>query len=98
MARAPRVARCGTYAGYQAHLKRGEKACRECLGASAAWRRQYRAGRADVRAFDKWQRNTYHRALSALARAHPAEFYRLLAAEREREPAPALLTMGGTDG
>lgn len=77
------TAECGTYAGAQAHRKRGEAACDDCKRAqadyTAAWRRRTKGpneqhhkaiGRA------RW------RAIRRLMAAHPAEWERLFAEER----------------
>ena len=40
------VARCGTDAGYQAHLKRGERTCTRCRKAHAAYCAFMKRGRA----------------------------------------------------
>ena len=34
---------CGSTTGYQLHYRRGERACRACLDAHAAYKRQRRA-------------------------------------------------------
>lgn len=39
----PEIDKCGTYAGYQAHYKRGEKACGPCMHAQAVYVGQWRA-------------------------------------------------------
>lgn len=37
--------RCGTQPGYQAHHRRGERACKRCKAANATYQRNHRSGR-----------------------------------------------------
>lgn len=46
--RRPRPARCGTRAGYVAHLRAGEPACAECLEANRAATAENRQPKAEV--------------------------------------------------
>lgn len=80
--------KCGTYAGWNLHQREGTPKCDPCLTAAAdymsAWRRRSTSrtvldakevGRA------RW------RAITLLIAAHPEEFDRLFAAEREARAA-----------
>jgi hypothetical protein len=71
---------CGTYGGYQAHLRRKETPCQPCRDAAAEYQRNWRMNEAK-RAVERQTTAARHRALTRLARAHPVEYRRLYAEE-----------------
>lgn len=68
---------CGTYAGYQRHLRAGERACDPCREGRRLYQRQYRArpGRAALTAQTQAARR---RALTRLTRMFVQEFVKLV--------------------
>jgi hypothetical protein len=80
---------CGTYAGYQAHLRRGETTCGPCRKAAAGYSASLRAASPARRAKDRWWKKTRQKALERLAAEHPARFLHLIDEERaEGDSAP----------
>jgi hypothetical protein len=74
------VRKCGTYAGYQVHLKLKEKACRRCKDAQTAYHRQW-----DVTGDYRMQKRARERAQRRVAQDHPEEFSRYMAEEMAAE-------------
>lgn len=69
---------CGTDAGYAQHVYYKETPCDACRAAHAAYRREHRAARPDVRAVEREYNKANHRALQRLKALHPAEFQILI--------------------
>jgi hypothetical protein len=82
--------RCGTYAGHQAHCKRGEKPCEPCRLA----RNTYVASVRDV-GQGMARTNALHRVLAEFARRHPEEYRELYDAEYPRALAEQRAKSGG---
>lgn len=76
----------GTYAGAQAHRRRGEQPCQECRDAHAAYQRSYRDSTAsrDVRR-NRYARNYVLRTLREQDPYLYRRLYQRAAAEWERE-------------
>lgn len=72
--------RCGTYAGWNAHVHAGETPCQACRAAAAAYQREYRQ-RPHARARRLAKEGAKRRALAALAARYPVEYQQLLQAE-----------------
>lgn len=70
---------CGTYAGYSAHYRNGEKPCDPCRLA----RNDYVASTRDIRQ-GMARENARNRALAELARRYPDEYRELYDAEYPR--------------
>lgn len=68
--------RCGTYAGEQAHRKRGEKPCVFCASAKAEYMKAYRSDPERLRRHVEG-RDARMAALQALSHRHQAEYQRL---------------------
>ena len=49
----PKRPKCGTQAGYRAHLRRGEDACQPCMEANARVKTPYPSWPGDPRGFDE---------------------------------------------
>jgi hypothetical protein len=75
---------CGTYAGYQRHLRRDEPSCQPCRDAAAAYQREWRSDPAHRRAHRSGTR-ARSRALWRLARLYPEVYRSLVADELSRE-------------
>lgn len=71
---------CGTYAGYQKHLRSQETPCDDCKAANAAMSRERRRDPREMYLHDKRKRARL-RALSRLAKAYPEEYRRLYSEE-----------------
>lgn len=69
--------RCGTYAGVNAHRKRGEYACDQCCVARAAYMREFRARRPDNYADEKRRNRARDRANWRLVELHRDEWQQL---------------------
>lgn len=70
---------CGSYGGAQRHRRNGEELCPACDAAEKAYRADYRATRItplQMAAYRKRMR-ARGRALTRLARLHPAQFQEL---------------------
>ena len=78
-----RVAKCGTYGGYQKHRRQGEPACEPCRKANANYHRGYRASGAEPYLKSLEVEKARTRALYRLAERHPVEFAALFADEKE---------------
>lgn len=76
----PNDPRCGTPAGYQAHQKRTEDPCAKCRRARADYIKQRRQD-PKIRALEVRREAARQRALSRLARIHPALYANLYAEE-----------------
>lgn len=72
---------CGTYAGYQRHVRRQETPCASCRQANRDYHNQYRQGKPPAYVNYVLARD---RALIALARRYPDEYDELYYAEREK--------------
>ena len=68
--------RCGTYAGWQAHRKRGEQTCGFCRSAKADYQRQYRLDPVAKRR-NREQAKARDEALKVLGHRYPDEYQRL---------------------
>jgi hypothetical protein len=79
--------KCGTYAGWNAHRKAGEKACDACRKACADYMRGYRQRRGPEP--DRWRSRTRSAALERLAAKYPDQFARLLEQVRREHPRTA---------
>lgn len=73
----------GTPAGYQAHRKAGEDACSACRTAAAEYAREYRK-KPEQRRRASTYNSARSRALTRLAKLHPAQFEILLNEELDR--------------
>lgn len=88
--------KCGTYAGYQIHGRRGEPRCEACKKAN----REYMA--ANRRAYPRRQQHeaakqqARDRALRRLARLHPAQLRALYDEELATLPDPFPATTAAT--
>lgn len=76
--------RCGTYAGFQAHKKRGEVGCGPCRDARRVYMAAYREKSEKARERDRKYSLATSRARERLIRAHRAEFLLYLDEERRR--------------
>lgn len=74
---------CGTTAAYSRHISRGEEPCADCRRAWAEARRKSRED-PDKRAKYNRQMRARNRALSRLAKRHPAMYLTLYAEELDR--------------
>lgn len=74
-------AACGTYAGCQAHRRRGEVVCQPCKDAGSAYMRGRRARNIDLVRQDERRRKVRRRAVAALVARYPEEFEALVQAE-----------------
>lgn len=78
--------KCGTYAGYQEHGKRGQERCASCRQANA----EYMAKRRREDPHGYWaeasKQMARNRALRQLARLFPSELRALYEAELRRLP------------
>jgi hypothetical protein len=87
--------RCGTYAGYKAHLRRGDQPCEFCRQANAArsrmWARETghkRPPRPQTearRAYSRAYMAARTRALTRLAQEYPEQFRQFLLEERAKQ-------------
>lgn len=69
---------CGTYAGYQAHGRRGEYACEPCKKALAEYTAKWRKANPEAARRGQSRQYARERALRELARRHPDELAELL--------------------
>ena len=74
----------GTYGGYKAHRRRGQKACRPCLDAASERQARYREANPD-NGTDRQYARARRRALERLRREHDEAFARYLADELAKE-------------
>lgn len=73
------MAQCGTYAGYQEHVRYGQPTCDECRSAARAYMREYRSkDAAGGYARSREQMNLRTRALRILGQRHPAELRQIV--------------------
>lgn len=72
---------CGTYAGYQRHVRRGEVTCADCRRASAAYMRQFRESRPDIRADERRRNAARDRAAWRLVDEYRSRFHELYVEE-----------------
>lgn len=75
---------CGTYGGYQRHLRRGETTCDKCRAAAAEYHSAYRKSSPERAAASRKSGLVANRALYRLRDLHYAEYTALLAEERSR--------------
>lgn len=68
------LARCGTYAGYQRHVKRREEPCDGCRAAASTYMAEGRRRNPWYRARQTASAGVRSRALRRLAERHPDEF------------------------
>lgn len=73
-------AKCGTYAGYQWHIRYGSETCQPRRDANADYNHTFRQS-PEVRNAQREQSNAYHRAEARLREAHRREFERYYAEE-----------------
>lgn len=66
--KAPATSRCGTYAGYQAHKRRGEPACAPCREGNRVYVSEYRAANSAARESEKVRNSARSKALARLGR------------------------------
>lgn len=78
------MSRCGSYAGFQAHKKRGEDPCPECRDARRVYMAAYRKKTPKARERDRKYSLATSRARERLIKAHRAEFLWYLDEERRR--------------
>ncbi len=78
------AAPCGTYGGYQRHVKAGETACEECLDASRRYMAERRRNRPDEYAKDLAGLKATNRATKRLVDRHRDEWKALVAEEKAR--------------
>jgi hypothetical protein len=71
---------CGTYAGYQRHRRVGEEACAACRAASAAYMRDIRNRKPEMRSAAYRQYQHRERALAELRRRHEDEYQEIITA------------------
>jgi hypothetical protein len=76
---------CGTYAGYQTHIRRGTPTCRPCKDAAAVYRAEWLAKNPVGRALNRAQRRAYIAAEARLREMHREEFDRIYAEERSKQ-------------
>lgn len=77
-----RPALCGQGAGYDAHLRAGERLCNECREFRRGYMSEYRKIQRDVYERELAHRRARTRALSRLATIHSGEYAELLAEEK----------------
>ncbi len=82
--------KCGTYAGYQAHIHNGSPPCEACRAANRDYTRELRRRNPSVRVACDWGSRTRKRALERLAKEYRARFLELVNEERASEPDPRL--------
>lgn len=73
--------RCGSYAGYQRHIRRKEPTCEPCRKANAVYVAEFRADNPESYALNKRRDAARNRALWRLANAHRTEFDALVIEE-----------------
>lgn len=81
MAETKAAPKCGTYAGYIRHYKRGEDVCEPCREAQREYMRGLRKRRPDLTKRDQHRATVRNRALGRLAERYPEEYEALLAEE-----------------
>ena len=64
----------GTYGGYQVHKRRGEPPCGACADAAAAYMRDFRASRADIRRLDRERSKAAQYARTRLVEKYRTEY------------------------
>lgn len=74
----------GTYAGYQAHKRRHEPACDECLEAAAEYAKAYREKNPEYRRTNVLLNAARAAAHRRVAEEHYPEFLRYFDEEREK--------------
>jgi hypothetical protein len=75
---------CGTYAGYQRHIREGSTTCELCRAAARIYARMHRAKNPSNRERDRRQVAAYNAAERRIRAAHSAEFQRYYAEELQR--------------
>lgn len=78
---------CGTYAGWNAHQRRGEPQCEPCRDAAAVYQRQWRAKGGPAVERQAAGNRAREAALWRLKDLHPADFDLLVADEMRVEAA-----------
>lgn len=73
------LAPCGTYGGYQRHIKAAEDPCDPCREANRRYAQARRAARPEEREADIAGLRARHEATKLLIKRHEAEFRALLA-------------------
>lgn len=81
----PRIAKCGTYSGWNRHIKRGEEPCDPCVLAQRAYAADWRASNPRKLANYAARRHAAYRALVALRARHYREYYNLYQEELAKE-------------
>lgn len=76
--------KCGTYAGYQQHIRLKDKPCTPCRIANREYARKYRAENEAVRRRELEYTTARTRAIARLIALHPAQWDALLTQERSR--------------
>jgi uncharacterized membrane protein YccC len=79
----------GTYAAYQRHRNTGSEPCTECRKAATRYMANYRASKPERRVAEIERATARNRALSRLAKLHPAQFRALYREELERQEVTA---------
>ena len=76
--------KCGTYAGYQAHIRMSEEPCDRCREANADYNRERRRSSAAVRQREMQLDIARRRAWKRLADMYPAQYHGLYEEETAR--------------
>jgi hypothetical protein len=69
---------CGTYGGYQAHMRRNEPSCDPCKAANTEYHTQRRAANPEAKKREYRRNAVYSKALWRLAREYPKRFTELV--------------------
>lgn len=78
--------KCGTYAGYNAHNRRGEEVCADCRRAATEYTAERRARDSAIGAEEKRRDKARARAWSRLAAMHPTQYQALFEEELAQIP------------
>ena len=80
-----RVAVCGTYGGWNRHIKHDEEPCGPCIEAQQAYAAGWRSRNPDKTARYQARRRAAYRALIALRQQHAGDYYKLYQEELAKE-------------
>lgn len=82
-----RVAKCGTYGGWNRHNKNGENPCGPCIEAQQAYAAEWRARNPKKVAGYQARRRAAYSALIVLRGKHYAEYFKLYEEALRKEQA-----------
>lgn len=78
---------CGSYTGYQSHLKNGTKVCDSCRAEAKRYRRDWRRRNPPAEARARHRQYARSRALAQLGKRYPEELEELISIELRRSDA-----------